>query len=202
VKVAACGVCRTDLHVVDGELPNQKFHYPATKLWAGYLLGAGVEGLKLVSASVSPGSVIPAGSVPMLFWTIGKNLCDHPLFTGFTRNGGFATIGCRDGTLCISRSAKPATMCRSLRLLCAGLIGWRSLVIAGDGKKIGLYGFGAAAHIIAQVSKVAGAISFCVHATGRSVHPSLRTKPRCELAGGSNESHRSNSTLHYFCDRG
>ena len=153
IKVGACGVCRTDLHVVDGELPN-----PVLPIIPGHeivgridAIGTGVEGL----------SIGERVGVPWLGHTCGvcpycleqrENLCDHPLFTGFTRDGGFATA-----TIADARFAFPLGEAGSdealAPLLCAGLIGWRSLVIAGAGKNLGLYGFGAAAHIVAQVAK-------------------------------------------------
>jgi propanol-preferring alcohol dehydrogenase len=153
VKVLACGVCRTDLHVLDGELPKPKSPIIPGHEIVGRVdaIGNGVEGL----------SIDERVGIPWLGHTCGvcpfcrlhhENLCDDPLFTGYTRDGGFATA-----TIADARFAFPLGEAGSdvslAPLLCAGLIGWRSLVIAGDGKKIGLYGFGAAAHIIAQVAK-------------------------------------------------
>lgn len=156
VKVLACGVCRTDLHVLDGELPNPKYPIIPGHEIVGRIdvIGAGVEGL----------SVGERVGIPWLGHTCGvcpfcrlhrENLCDDPVFTGYTRDGGFATA-----TIADARFAFPLGELGSdvslAPLLCAGLIGWRSLVIAGDGKKVGLYGFGAAAHIVAQVAKWQG----------------------------------------------
>ena len=156
VKVLACGVCRTDLHVLDGELPNPKYPIIPGHEIVGRIdvIGADVEGL----------SVGERVGIPWLGHTCGvcpfcrlhrENLCDDPVFTGYTRDGGFATA-----TIADARFAFPLGELGSdvslAPLLCAGLIGWRSLVIAGDGKKVGLYGFGAAAHIVAQVAKWQG----------------------------------------------
>ncbi len=156
VQVLACGVCRTDLHVVDGELPH-----PQVPIIPGHeivgridVLGAGVTGLK-------PGQRV---GIPWLGHTCGvcpycrmqrENLCDTPLFTGYTRNGGFATQVVADArfTFPLGEEGSDESMAP---LLCAGLIGWRALTIAGHGEKLGLYGFGAAAHILAQVAKYQG----------------------------------------------
>jgi len=156
VKVAACGVCRTDLHVVDGELPN-----PMLPIIPGHeivgrieLIGKGVTGLTVGERVGIPWLGHTCGACP--YCTGGReNLCDHPIFTGFTRDGGYATA-----TIADARFAFPlgevGTDVALAPLLCAGLIGWRSLVMAGPTKTIGLYGFGAAAHIIAQVAKWQG----------------------------------------------
>ena len=152
VAVAACGVCRTDLHLVDGELPN-----PILPIIPGHeivgridAVGADVEGLRIGERVGIPWLGHTCGVCPYCV-AQRENLCDAPLFTGYTRDGGFATA-----TVADARFAFPlgeAGSDESLApLLCAGLIGWRSLAIAGEGKRIGLYGFGAAGHIVAQVA--------------------------------------------------
>jgi propanol-preferring alcohol dehydrogenase len=152
VKVSACGVCRTDLHVLDGELPDQHVPIIPGHEIVGRVdaIGAGVEGLR-VSERVG---------IPWLGHTCGicpycvahrENLCDHPLFTGYTRDGGFATMAIADARFAFPLGEAGEDVALA-PLLCAGLIGWRSLVIAGDAPNLGLYGFGAAAHIIAQVA--------------------------------------------------
>ncbi|MEO8856238.1 MAG: alcohol dehydrogenase catalytic domain-containing protein, partial [Burkholderiaceae bacterium] len=156
VKVGACGVCRTDLHVVDGELPHPHVHIIPGHEIVGRIdaIGAGVEGLVM-------GQRV---GIPWLGHTCGvcpyckkqrENLCDHPLFTGYTRDGGFATATVADARFAFPLGEQSSD--ESLApLLCAGLIGWRALTIAGDAKCLGLYGFGAAAHILAQVAKWQG----------------------------------------------
>ena len=152
VQVAACGVCRTDLHVVDGELPD-----PVLPIIPGHeivgrvdMMGPGVEGFKIGERVGIPWLGHTCGVCP---YCMGgqENLCDHPLFTGYTRDGGFATATIADVGFAfpLGEVGSDAALAP---LLCAGLIGWRSLVIAGPGKKLGLYGFGAAAHIVAQVA--------------------------------------------------
>jgi propanol-preferring alcohol dehydrogenase len=156
VSVAACGVCRTDLHVVDGELPS-----PIVPIIPGHeiigridALGSGVEGLRIGQRVGVPWLGHTCGVCP---YCLGhqENLCDHPVFTGYTRDGGFATA-----TIADARFAFPlgetGDGVELAPLLCAGLIGWRSLAIAGDGKRLGLYGFGAAGHIVAQIAQWQG----------------------------------------------
>lgn len=151
LKIEACAVCRTDLHVVDGELEHPKLP-----------LVPGHEIVGIVEAVGPGGDTSRLGrrvGVPWLGHTCGacpycrsgaENLCDAPLFTGYTRDGGFATHMVADASFAfdLDPEADPVALAP---LLCAGLIGWRSLRKAGDCKRIGLYGFGAAAHIIAQV---------------------------------------------------
>jgi propanol-preferring alcohol dehydrogenase len=160
VRVTACGVCRTDLHVVDGELPNPKLPLIPGHEIVGYVdaLGPGVTGFRL-------GERV---GIPWLGYTDGtcrycqsgqENLCDKPLFTGYTRDGGYATHAVADARYVFALGAHGGDA-EIAPLLCAGLIGWRSLRIAGDGKQLGLYGFGAAAHIIAQVAKWQGRRTF------------------------------------------
>lgn len=156
VRVAACGVCRTDLHVVDGELPAVPLPVIPGHEIVGYVdaLGAGVEGFAL-------GQRV---GVPWLGHTCGhcqpcardqENLCDAPQFTGYTRPGGYAEYVVADArfTFALGEAGDDAELAP---LLCAGLIGWRSLVKAGDGRRLGLYGFGAAAHIVLQVARWQG----------------------------------------------
>ena len=152
LRVEACAVCRTDLHVVDGELPH-----PKLPLVPGHEIVGIVD---RVGTGVDPSRVGRRVGVPWLGHTCGscpycadgrENLCDAPVFTGYTRDGGFATHAVADSAFAfdLDQDADPVALAP---LLCAGLIGWRSLRIAGDGKRIGIYGFGAAAHIIAQVA--------------------------------------------------
>jgi alcohol dehydrogenase, propanol-preferring len=156
VKVSACGVCRTDLHVIDAELPD--IRYPIVP---GHEIVGRVD---LVGGNVTTHRVGDRVGIPWLGYTCGvcrfckagmENLCDHPLFTGYTRDGGFATH-----TIADARYAFPlgedSDDVSIAPLLCAGLIGWRSLVTAGNGERLGIYGFGAAGHIVAQVARWQG----------------------------------------------
>ena len=156
VRVAACGVCRTDLHVVDGELPN-----PKLPIVPGHEI---VGRIDAVGAGVAALAVDMRVGIPWLSHTCGRcrycrddreNLCDHPLFTGYTRDGGYATHVVADAHF-VFRLPDDGDDVAAAPLLCAGLIGWRSLRMAGDGKSIGLYGFGAAAHIVAQLARWQG----------------------------------------------
>ena len=152
VKIAACGVCRTDLHVVDGDLPN-----PVLPIVPGHeivgridAIGAGVSGLAIGERVGIPWLGHTCGACPYCV-AHRENLCDRPLFTGFTRNGGFATATVADARFAFPLGDNGDDVSLA-PLLCAGLIGWRSLVIAGEAKNLGLYGFGAAAHILVQVA--------------------------------------------------
>lgn len=156
VKVGACGVCRTDLHVVDGELPH-----PTTPIIAGHEIVGRVD-------SIGPGTALfqlgDRVGVPWLGHSCGacryclidrENLCDHPEFTGYTRDGGFATHTIVDAAFAL-HLPEGGTDEQLAPLLCAGLIGWRALGLAGAGNKLGLYGFGASAHIVAQIARAQG----------------------------------------------
>jgi len=156
VKVLACGVCRTDLHVVDGELPEVPLPIIPGHEIVGRVdaLGEGVSGFEL-------GQRV---GVPWLGHTCGtcsycqhaeENLCDAPQFTGYTRPGGYAEYVVADARFAFDLGEEGDAVALA-PLLCAGLIGWRSLVKAGDGKRLGLYGFGAAAHIVMQVARWQG----------------------------------------------
>ena len=187
VKVAACGVCRTDLHVVDGELPD-----PMVPIIPGHeiigridAIGAGVEGLKAGARVGIPWLGHTCGVCP---YCVGgqENLCDRPLFTGYTRDGGFATATIADARFAFPLS-EAGNDVELAPLLCAGLIGWRSLVIAGTGKKLGLYGFGAAAHILAQVAKCQGRSVFAFTRPGDVNSQSFARRLGAAWAGGSDE---------------
>jgi alcohol dehydrogenase, propanol-preferring len=187
VKVSACGVCRTDLHVVDGELPDPQVPIVPGHEIVGRIdaLGDGVEGLNLGERVGIPWLGHTCG---ICSYCIGgrENLCDHPLFTGYTREGGFATAAIVDARYAFPLGDDGDDVALA-PLLCAGLIGWRSLAIAGDGKKLGLYGFGAAAHIVAQVAKWQ---ERSVYAFTRPGDVTTQTFARClgaTWAGGSDE---------------
>ena len=156
LRVSACGVCRTDLHVVDGELPD-----PALPVIPGHQIVGTVDALGEGVRQLRIGQRV---GVPWLGHTCGQcfpcrhgseNLCDAPLFTGYTRNGGFATAAVADERFAFPLDSELSD--RSVApLLCAGLIGWRALRMAGAGHTLGLYGFGAAAHILIQVARWQG----------------------------------------------
>lgn len=152
IRIEACGVCRTDLHVVEGDLTEPKRPLVPGHEIVGRIeqLGAGVQGLE-VGRRVG---------VPWLGHTCGtcrfcatglENLCDAPLFTGYTLDGGYAEYCTADAdfVFLLAEDADPVSLAP---LMCAGLIGYRSLVMAGNAKRLGLYGFGAAAHILCQIA--------------------------------------------------
>jgi propanol-preferring alcohol dehydrogenase len=152
LKVQACGICRTDLHVVDGELNE-----PRLPLIPGHQIVGVVESMGKGVRGFHPGDLV---GVPWLGGTCGEcayclsgreNLCDLAIFTGYHRNGGFAEYCTAKAGFCLTVPEDyPAT--QAAPLLCAGLIGYRSLRMAGAGKRLGIYGFGAAAHIVTQVA--------------------------------------------------
>lgn len=186
IEVSACGVCRTDLHVADGEIPAS---YPI------------VPGHEIVGRVIAMGRQVEELAigdrvgVPWLGRTCGacsycrsgrENLCDRPTFTGATRDGGYATHVLADARFCLpipdgydDAEAAP--------LLCAGLIGYRSLVAAGDGQAIGLYGFGAAAHIITQVAVWQGRSVYAFTRPGDRRGQDFARKLGCRWAGGSDD---------------
>jgi propanol-preferring alcohol dehydrogenase len=187
VKVLACGVCRTDLHVVDGELPH-----PVVPIIPGHeivgridAIGTGVEGLTMGERVGIPWLGHTCGVCPYCCMQ-RENLCDQPIFTGFSRDGGFATETVADArfTFPLGEAGSDVSLAP---LLCAGLIGWRSLGIAGDGKKLGLYGFGAAAHIVAQVAKWQGRSVFAFTRPGDRATQDFARGLGATWAGGSDE---------------
>ena len=152
LRIEACGVCRTDLHVVDGELTHPQLPIVPGHEIVGRVeaLGAGVSGFAIGARVGVPWLGHSCGHCPYCA-SARENLCDDPLFTGYTRDGGYATHAVADASFCFAlpEEADPAQLAP---LLCAGLIGWRTLKVAGPARVIGIYGFGAAAHIIAQVA--------------------------------------------------
>ena len=156
LRVEACGVCRTDLHLVDGELPQAH-----TPIVPGHEIVARVEAVGAGVGSFNRGQRV---GVPWLSWTCGhcaycvsgrENLCDQARFTGCQIDGGYAEHCVADARYCfpLPDGIDAAALAP---LLCAGLIGYRALTMAGNGSRIGLYGFGAAAHIVAQVARQQG----------------------------------------------
>ncbi|HXT53303.1 MAG TPA: zinc-dependent alcohol dehydrogenase family protein [Candidatus Eisenbacteria bacterium] len=152
LRVHACAVCRTDLHVIDGELND-----PKIPLIPGHEI---VGTVATVGAAVTRFKVGDRLGVPWLGWTCGEcsfcregqeNLCDRAKFTGYTLDGGYAEYAVADQRFCFPIPEEYSDI-EAAPLLCAGLIGYRSLVKAGNGSRLGIYGFGAAAHIVAQVA--------------------------------------------------
>lgn len=187
VRIAACGVCRTDLHVCDGDLPETKLPIVPGHEIVGRVdaLGAGVDGLRL-------GQRV---GVPWLGHTCGhcryciggqENLCDAPGFTGCTRDGGFATATLADARFALPLDEQGDDEALA-PLLCAGLIGWRALVIAGEGKHLGLYGFGAAAHILAQVAAWQGRKVYAFTRAGDTAGQAFARSLGAVWAGASHE---------------
>ena len=156
VRVSACGVCRTDLHIVDGELPALGHPVVPGHEIVGRVaaLGLGVENFHIDQRI----------GVPWLGWTCDRcdycttgreNLCDEAKFTGYQLDGGYAEFAIADSRYCFALPDGYSDT-EAAPLLCAGLIGYRALVMAGDARRIGIYGFGAAAHIVAQVARFQG----------------------------------------------
>jgi len=187
VRVSACGVCRTDLHVVDGELPDPKVPIVPGHEIVGRIdaLGADVTDLYLGARVGIPWLGHTCGHCP--FCLSGReNLCDNPIFTGYTRNGGFATQAIADARYAFPLGEQGSDQ-ELAPLLCAGLIGWRSFVMAGDGETLGLYGFGAAAHIIAQVAGKLGRRIFAFTSPGDRATQDFARSLGAVWAGDSNK---------------
>jgi alcohol dehydrogenase, propanol-preferring len=187
VRVAACAVCRTDLHVVDGELPDPKLPLVPGHEVVGHIeeLGEGVDGFQI-------GERV---GIPWLGWTCGEcnyccsgreNLCRRARFTGYTLDGGYAEYIVADARFCF-RIPESYDDVNATPLLCAGLIGYRSLRKAGDGERLGLYGFGAAAHIVAQVARYQGREVFAFTRPKDAEAQKFALRLGAVWAGGSDE---------------
>ena len=187
VAVAVCGVCRTDLHVVDGELQDPKLPIVPGHEIVGRVaaLGMGVSGF----------SVGERVGVPWLGATCGtcaycraaaENLCDAPIFTGYTRDGGYATHAVADARYCFPLG-EHGDEAEIAPWLCAGLIGWRAYRMAGEGATLGIYGFGAAAHILAQVAAWQGRRVFAFTRKGDAEAQDFARSLGVVWAGGSEE---------------
>src|SRR5580700_8202590 len=187
IEVRACGVCRTDLHVVDGDLPDPKLPIIPGHEIVGRIdaIGAGVEGLQVGERVGVPWLAHTCGVCPYCTGN-QENLCDRPLFTGYTRDGGFATAVIADARFAFPLGETGSDVSLA-PLLCAGLIGWRSLVIAGDGKRLGLYGFGAAGHIVSQVASWQGRSVFALTRPGDVATQAFARRLGAAWAGGSDE---------------
>lgn len=188
VRIEACAVCRTDLHVVDGELAN-----PKTPIVPGHEIVGIVDRLGPGVTSHRLGTRV---GVPWLGHTCGacsycrdgrENLCDTPAFTGYTRDGGFASHVVAHAGYAFPLPGFDDPV-HAAPLMCAGLIGWRCLRMAGDARRIGLYGFGAAAHIIAQVCRWQGREIFAFTRAGDSAAQDHARRLGAHWAGASEES--------------
>ena len=187
LRIRACGVCRTDLHVVDGELKK-----PKLPLILGHQIVATVEERGPGAHRHAAGSRI---GVPWLGWTCGEctycrsgreNLCRRARFTGYEIDGGYAEMAVADERFCFAIPEGYPDL-QAAPLLCAGLIGWRSLRLAGDGERLGLYGFGAAAHIVAQVARHQGRRVFAFVRPGDDEGRRFALEMGVAWAGGSDE---------------
>jgi len=187
VKVAACGVCRTDLHVVDGDLTQPRLPIIPGHEIVGHIeaIGAGVEEFTL-------GDRV---GIPWLGHTCGncafcrseqENLCDAPLFTGYQIDGGYAEFTVAEAAYCFHVPASYADGAAA-PLLCAGLIGYRALRMTGNTRRLGIYGFGAAAHILAQVAQFEGRSLYAFTRPGDSHAQAFARSLGCVWTGGSDE---------------
>jgi alcohol dehydrogenase, propanol-preferring len=187
IRVEACGVCRTDLHILDNELPDIR-----CPLTPGHEIVGVVEACGSQAALFRPGDRV---GVPWLAFTCGvceycragdENLCVRALFTGYTRDGGYAQQLLADARYCLPlpRAADAASIAP---LLCAGLIGYRAYRKAGEGERLGLYGFGAAAHLIAQVARHEGRRVFAFTRAGDEEGQRFALRTGAVWAGGSDE---------------
>lgn len=186
IAVSACGVCRTDLHVLDGEIPARYPVVPGHEI-VGRVIGMG--------AGVTDFAIGQRVGVPWLGHTCGhcpycaaeqENLCDHPEFTGCTRDGGYATHTVADARYCFPIPERFSDV-EAAPLLCAGLIGWRALRMAGEGRRIGLYGFGAAAHVLAQVAVWQGREVYAFTKAGDVEAQAFARSLGCVWAGSSED---------------
>jgi len=185
LRVRACGVCRTDLHVLAGELPD-----PALPLVLGHEIVGTVE---QAGADVTRLHVGDRVGVPWLGWACGRcrfcrrgaeNLCPYARFTGYQRDGGYAEYTVADARFVFPLPPALADV-EAAPLLCAGLIGYRTLRLAGDGERVGLYGFGAAAHLVAQVLRHQGRRAFAFTRPGDTRTQEFARGLGCAWAGDS-----------------
>ena len=186
IRIEACGVCRTDLHVVDGELSHPKLPIVPGHEVVGRVEAVG-EGVDLIiGARVGAAWLAHADGTCPYCASGRENLCDAPLFTGYTRDGGYASHMTAEGAFVfpLSEDLNPV---EAAPMLCAGLIGWRSLKMAGDGRTIGIYGFGAAAHIIAQVCNWQGRRVFAFTRPGDAAGQAFARSMGAQWAGGSDQ---------------
>ncbi len=187
IRIGACAVCRTDLHVVDGELPDPKLPLVPGHEIVGTIVAKGAE--------VERFALGDRVGVPWLGWTCAvceycrsgrENLCDRARFTGYQIDGGYAELTVADARYCFALPADYGDV-EAAPLLCAGLIGYRTLRLAGEGERLGIYGFGAAAHIIAQVARHQGRRLFAFTRPGDVAAQEFARSLGAEWAGASTE---------------
>ena len=187
IRVSTCGVCRTDLHIVDGELSE-----PKLPLVPGHQIVGTVEAAGEDADRFGTGDRI---GVPWLGWTDGdcrfcregrENLCENARFTGYDSDGGYAEFAVADQRFCFPLSAAIDDT-HVAPLLCAGMIGYRALAIAGDGERLGLYGFGSSAHILCQITAAEGRRVFAFTRPGDQAGQAFARSLGAEWAGGSDE---------------
>ncbi|HWL51689.1 MAG TPA: zinc-dependent alcohol dehydrogenase family protein [Chthoniobacteraceae bacterium] len=193
VKVSACGVCRTDLHVVDGELPEPKLPLIPGHEIVGRVEALG-EGAEEGTGRLKPGMRV---GIPWLGWTCGEcdfcrsgreNLCDRARFTGYTIDGGYAEWTVADARFCFPLPERGGLEdVAAAPLLCAGLIGYRTLRKAGDARRMGFYGFGAAAHLAAQVARFEGREVYAFTRPGDREAQAFARRFGAAWVGGSDE---------------
>ena len=187
LRVRACGVCRTDLHIIDGELEQSRL-----PLIPGHQIVATVESAGPGSDRFEPGERV---GVPWLGWTCGEcgycrsgreNLCERAVFTGYTTDGGYAEFAVADQSFCYPLPSQIPDA-EVAPLLCAGMIGYRALRIAGEGERLGLYGFGSSAHILCQIAAAQGRRIFAFTQPGDSETQEFARSLGAEWAGGSDQ---------------
>jgi propanol-preferring alcohol dehydrogenase len=188
VRVSACAVCRTDLHIVDAELPDPKLPLIPGHQIVGYVEDVGPE----ISSSFAIGDRV---GIPWLGWTDGEcaycrsgreNLCDNARFTGYTTDGGYAEFTVADARFCFHLPERYSHV-EAAPLLCAGLIGFRSYRKTGDARRLGIYGFGNAAHLIAQIALHEGRELFVFTRPGDIAGQEVAKEIGAVWAGGSDE---------------
>jgi propanol-preferring alcohol dehydrogenase len=188
LEVLACGVCRTDLHALDGELPNLVLPLTPGHEIVGRVVRAAAD-----VTTVEQGARV---GVPWLARTCGscaycergqENLCEQALFTGYTVPGGYAELVAADAASCLPLPARYGDV-EAAPLLCAGLIGYRAYRAAGDGAKLGLYGFGAAAHLLAQLARAQGREVYAFTKPGDAAGQAFARELGAVWAGASDES--------------
>ncbi|HEU5252729.1 MAG TPA: zinc-dependent alcohol dehydrogenase family protein [Solirubrobacterales bacterium] len=187
IDVRACGVCRTDLHILDGDLTEPKLPVVMGHQIVGVVRAAG-EGIE----RFAPGDRV---GVPWLGWTCGEcrycrsgreNLCDRARFTGYHLDGGYAEVAVADARFCFSLPPGMSDL-EAAPLLCAGLIGYRALRLVGEAERIGFYGFGAAAHVLCQVAAHQGRRVFAFTREGDAETQAFARELGAEWAGSSEE---------------